>query len=139
MSDERYRLDFELRREYLLVQCHGILDAETDRLIDEDIRRKCVETNVRRVLIDIHRMQGRLTMLENFLAGASFGKRLGRTVPHIAIVDRSDDEHAKRNRFFELVAVNRSVHVKFFAGIGDAEEWLLAASGAGSEEKPAGC
>lgn len=106
------------------MECRGILDAETDLLIDEEIRRKCGEIGASRVLIDIRRMQGRLSMLENFQAGATFGRRLGGALQRTAIVDRTDEAHVERNSFFELVAVNRNVLVKFFGSIEAADAWL---------------
>ncbi|HSS63750.1 MAG TPA: STAS/SEC14 domain-containing protein [Gammaproteobacteria bacterium] len=136
MDDKGYRLNFEPRREYLLAVCDGRLDAETDRLIDEDIRQECIQRGFSRVLIDIRKMQGRLTMLENFQAGASFGTRLGRIARRIAIVEQAGEEHLARSRFFELVATNRNAFVKFFDSAGEAEEWLSAPLGVTSGEKP---
>lgn len=89
------------------------------------------------MLIDIRQMQGRLTMLENFQAGASFNKRIGDVADRIAIVDQAREDYVKGNQFFQLVAVNRNVFVKFFASIEDAQAWLSGANIAASGETPA--
>lgn len=137
MSDDRYQLTFQLSSGCLHVQCSGILNAETDQLIDEEIRQACVEHGVRRVLIDIRGMKGRLSMLENFQAGATFGKRLGRVAERIAIVDRMEDDPREGNLFFELVATNRHVFVKFFGNTDAAQSWLSGAQRAVPDDSAA--
>jgi len=87
----------------------------------EDIRRECTVRGCSRVLIE-ERLEGpRLGMMDVFQIAAQGSSRANGRLEAIAYVD----VNAKSDlmQFAETVAVNRSLPVKVFASVSDAETW----------------
>jgi hypothetical protein len=119
-----YSLKIERKAAYLQATATGILNAETDKQIDEELVQICQDEGYRALLIDIRPMKGRLSIVENYQAAATLRERSSTVLRRIAIVDRDRPEDISRNRFFEDVAVNRGAMVRFFTGIRAASAWL---------------
>jgi len=87
-----------------------------------DIRRECTVRGCSRVLIEERLAGPRLGMMDVFQIAAQGSSRANGRFEAIAYVD----VNAKSDlmQFAETVAVNRSLPVKVFASVSDAETWL---------------
>jgi len=119
-----YNLKIERKATYLHATASGILNAETDKQIDEELVQICQDEGYKALLIDIRAMAGRLSIVENYQAAATLRERSATVLQQIAIVDRDRPEDISRNKFFEDVAVNRGAAVRFFTGLHAAAAWL---------------
>lgn len=122
-SPKQYRINFELRPDYLYVYVEGDHDSyEISMSFWREIARECEARGSERVLID-----------ENILENVSLGEmyKVASEIPSmfsgiaIAFYDRRADQ-ADVNEFGELVAQNRGVIGRFFAEFDEAEKWLLS-------------
>lgn len=87
-----------------------------------DIRRECTLRGCHRVLIE-ERLEGpRLDVKDVFRIAAGGSTRAVGMFEAIAYVDAN--AHGDLMKFAETVAVNRSLPVKVFASVADAETWL---------------
>jgi hypothetical protein len=88
----------------------------------ELIAEQCKRTNNNRLLIDITKARGSLSLIEKYLAAeeSRVFARYGIKVVFIEIPERMDPRN-----FFLLAARNRGVDVEAFTDLRAAEEWLL--------------
>lgn len=117
-----YEID-EIDRDGIPVfSVRGDLDRESDRLIDDEIRRRCLDAVMRFAVIEIREVSGRLSLLDNHEAAKNFRQRIGDALDAVAIVERH--EHRERREMFEITAINRGARVRFFDFTSDAVAWL---------------
>jgi hypothetical protein len=96
--------------------------AEEVWLQFETVAEHCKRAKKDKVLIDTRRAEGKVSFVDRFLIGertrifASYGLK-------VVFVDRP--ERIDPQKFGELVARNRGVHVRIFSDFHAAEEWLL--------------
>jgi hypothetical protein len=117
-----YRLEMMPERDFLRFTLTGILSVATDREVDEAIRRRCAEEGVGLALVDIRGADGRLSVLENHVAAATFRERMGVAVSAVAIVDLAT--HDGNSDMFALTATNCGALVRFFVEDQAAAAWL---------------
>jgi hypothetical protein len=88
----------------------------------ESIAEHCKRTNYNKLLIDISKAKGPLSLIEKYSAAeeSRIFARYGIKVGIIEMAERMDPR-----RFFLLAARNRGVDVEVFTDLRAAEEWLL--------------
>ena len=106
------------------VTATGTRSLETVLAMSKDILKVCVEKRVKKVLMDVRAMEGRLSTLDAYeIPDKHFPKMRDRSViTHLAIIDLKEYEGSYR--FFETVAVNRGFMVRIFSDVDKALEWL---------------
>jgi hypothetical protein len=117
-----YQLETTPERDFLRFTLTGTLTVATDRQVDEAIRCCCEAQGVRLALVDIRGADGRLSVLENHVAAATFRGRMGTAVSAVAIVDLAT--HDENSDMFEITATNRGATVRFFVEDQAAAAWL---------------
>jgi hypothetical protein len=88
----------------------------------ESIAEHCKRTKNNKLLIDITKAKGPVSLIEKYLAAeeSRIFARYGIKVVFIEIPERMDPR-----KFFLLAARNRGVDVEAFTDLQAAEEWLL--------------
>ena len=106
----------------LFVQYTGSFDPEDDEKTDRELAKICSEKGIKKLLIDLTRLEGLPNLFESYQSGASLEERGFKRQTKIAFVDRPEFKSA--NEFYELVAKNRGFQIKHFYAVEDALEWL---------------
>jgi hypothetical protein len=109
----------ENKGEYLYVERTEPYELNSFIGLMKEVAGACRQQNVRKVLVNIRAMPGKIKFAERFQVGAE-GAEIFRGVAKVGIVDRKEEI----NWFAETVSVNRGADVRIFADIEDAMEWL---------------
>lgn len=117
-----FRIDTVDETGFLRFNVEGNQDPQTDVDIDLAIARECIDRDARAALVDIRRLTGRLSMVENHEAARTFQQRMPDSLLRIAIVELP--EFGARSEMYEVTARNRGANIRFFGSVTDAEEWL---------------
>ena len=119
-----YSLSNEKKDDILWVTATGTRNLETILAMSKDIQVACVENKVKKVLIDVRGLEGRLNMTNQYrLVANEFPKMRNRSViTHNAIVDLK--EFKDSYKFLELVAHNRGYLLRIFSDPEQAITWL---------------
>jgi hypothetical protein len=122
-----YELTITPKGTYLHAVVTGVNRRENVVRYLEAIRRECATRSTFRVLIE-ERLEGpRLSMASVFQIAADGGSRAQGEFEAIAYVDMNAEGDSMK--FAETVAVNRSLPVRVFGSVSDAEKWLLGKDG----------
>ena len=116
------QLQMEQMPDYLVARFTGMGVAEEVWRQFKVIAEHCKRAKGDKLLIDISRAEGELSVLEKFLAAeeSQIFAQYGIKVAFIEKPERMDPR-----RFFLLTASNRGVKVEAFTDWQAAEEWLL--------------
>lgn len=119
-----YDLTTERKGDVLWVTAEGIRSRDTVLAIAEDILAASVEEGVKKVLVDVRKLAGRLSTAAAYdIPDQHFPKMRDRSViTRAAIVDLKEFERSYR--FFEDVAVNRGFNLRIFPDPDEAMRWL---------------
>lgn len=117
-----YKIEISDEPGFLRFDIEGNQDRQTDADIDREIASECIERGAKAALVDIRRLAGRLSILENHEAAKSFRQRMPLSLRRIAIIDLP--EHAARSEMYEVTAQNRGARLRFFDSVTLAQEWL---------------
>jgi hypothetical protein len=118
-----YKLTFIQKRTYLHAIVTGLNSRENVANYLEEILRECKVRDYSQVLIE-ERLDGpRLSTIEVFQIASEGSARSMGSFKAIAYVDINAEGNLMK--FAEDVAVNRSLPVKVFSSVNDAEKWLL--------------
>lgn len=119
-----YYLDVEKKDGVLWVKATGTRSFENVLAISKDIMAACTEHEVKKVLLDVRALKGRLSTMESYeIPDKYFPKIRDRSVvDRTAIVDWKEADG--RAPFFELVAENRGFMIRIFSDTDQAIEWL---------------
>src|SRR5215813_8360644 len=116
------KLQMEQMPDYLAARFTGMGVAKDVWRQFTAIADHCRRAKVDKLLIDISRAEGDLSVIEKFLA-AEESQIFARYGIKVAFIEKS--ERMDPRRFFLLAARNRGVKVEAFTDWQDAEEWLL--------------
>ena len=118
-----YKLTIERKPSYLHAVVSGLNAKENVARYLEDIIWECVDRKCFRVLIE-ERLEGpRLGTTDVFELASEGARKTFGTIKSIAYVDVNAEGDLMS--FAETVAVNRSMPVKVFQTVAEAEKWLL--------------
>jgi len=119
-----YDLEIEAKDGILLVKATGTRSYQTILSISQDVLKACLEKKLKKVLIDVLDLEGRLGTLEAFeITDKYFPKIRNRSViTHCALVDLKEFE--PKYKFFENLAVNRGFLLRIFSDRDQAMAWL---------------
>lgn len=119
-----YSLSIEKKDDILWVTVKGMRNLQTILAISKDVLVACVEKKVKKVLIDVRALKGRLSITNTYhLADKKFPEMRDRSViTHNAIVDLKEFEDSYK--FLELVAQNRGYILRIFSDPDQAMTWL---------------
>ena len=127
-----YKLTITQKPAYLHAIITGVNSKENVARYLEDIQRECTSRGCFRVLIE-ERLEGpRLGTMEVYEIAAKGSYRALGIFNAIAYVDVNAEGDLME--FAETVAVNRSMPVKVFSSVSDAEKWLLGEDRGGTQE-----
>lgn len=115
-----YVISVENKVDYLLIRVSGVLSYENESQLDSEIARVSEVHGIRRVLIDLRRVEGEMTAAEAYQLATEIPKP--GLLRKEALVDVS--EHSFTNYLFGLVASNRGLNIRNFTDIDKAEDWL---------------
>lgn len=119
-----YDLKFEKKDNLLWVTATGDRSLQAVVEMTKDILAACADSQIKKVLLDVCSLKGRLSTLEAYeIPTKHFSVMRDRSViTHIAIVDLKQYEES--NKFFENVAVNRGFMLRIFSDSAEALDWL---------------
>jgi hypothetical protein len=118
-----YKLTIKPKPSYLHFIVTGQNSRQTVTQYMQDILHECIARNCFRILIE-ERLEGpRLGMVDVFsIVSEESSSGIG-IFKAIAYVDLNAENNLMQ--FAETVAVNRSLPIKVFATVADAEQWLI--------------
>ena len=117
-----FQLHIEQKKDYLHVKVTGENSLENVALYLDQLVDECETRNCGRVLVEENLMGPRLGFSDIFkVASESSIKALGK-IKALAYVDVNAEDDSML--FAELVAKNRSVPVKVFKSVAEAESWI---------------
>ena len=119
-----YGLRIDVEGSFLRVTATGTRSFQTVLAISQDILATCAEKDLKKVLIDVRSLEGRLGTIDaHVIVDKHFPKiRECGVINRCAVVDLKEFEHSYR--FFETVAVNRGYRFRIFSGTDQAVPWL---------------
>ncbi len=119
-----YNLKIEVESSVLWVTATGTRSLQTVLAMSQEISAACVERNLKKVLVDVQALEGRLGTLDAYdIPTKHFPKiRNHSIISRCAIVDLKEFENDYR--FFENVAVNRGFDLRIFSDVKEAIAWL---------------
>lgn len=123
-----YNIQFNEEEQTIHVTAHGKRNVQTDNAMVEEIIQKVVDTGLRKVLIDIRKLDFDLSMAELFQRAKYVReKRLkkGKTSSKVALVYNSGNPKLDSDmQFFETTARNRGLPYHVFSDMEKAKNWL---------------
>jgi hypothetical protein len=125
MTEKRgYDLKIEAEGDVLWVTATGTRSLQTVLAMLQDIFAACVEKDLKKVLIDVLGLEGRLNIADAYkVPDKHFRKIRDRSVvTHCAIIDLK--EFKESYKFFENVAANRGYLLRIFSDTDEAIAWL---------------
>lgn len=119
-----HNLTMEEKDDVLWVTATGTRSLKTVLATSKDILTACAEKKVKKVLLDVRALEGRLSIVEKYeIPSQHFPRMRDRSViTHMTIVDLK--EFRDGNEFFENVAVNRGFMLRIFSDPDQAMAWL---------------
>ena len=109
----------ENKGDYLYVEHSIPYELDSFIALMKEVAEACREQNVHKVLVDVRRMTGKIKAMERFRLG-EVGAEVFSGLAQVGIAYRKEEI----NWFAETVGVNRGAHVRIFADIKKAKEWL---------------
>lgn len=117
-----FQLQMEQMPGYLAARFIGSGVAEEAWRQFVSIAERCKRTKNNKLLIDITKAEGKLSVIEKYLAAE---ESLIFALSGIKVVFIEKPERMDPRKFFLLAARNRGVNVEAFTDFQAAEEWLL--------------
>jgi hypothetical protein len=119
-----YDLKIQADGDVLKATATGTRSFETVLALSQDILTICVEKKIKKVLIDVLALEGRLSTIDAYeISARRFPKmRYRGVIAKCAVVDLKEFEETYR--FFETVAVNRGLFFRIFSDTAEAIAWL---------------
>jgi hypothetical protein len=123
MAPQQYKLSIKYQGSYLVAQARGERTRATVTAITMEIFEAALAQEFPRVLIDVRKLEGRLSVLDSYLIVTQvFEKLRGRVLRKAAIVD--EQISSSRGWFLETVARNRGFNFRVFTTPEEALAWL---------------
>lgn len=119
-----YTLTVENKTNYLHVTVEGKNSSENVLKYLAEVQDKCLQHKCPNVLIEEHLTGPGLSTFTIYDVIAEASQRVHPNIFHIAYVDLNPEHNMRDLKFAENVAVNRSVNVKIFSTVTEAEQWL---------------
>jgi hypothetical protein len=119
-----YELTVERKPEYLHVKVTGDNTPQTVSKYLADVHNACSAHKCPNVLIEENLEGPSLEITDIYAVISERSKNTYPVVDRIAYVDVNSDHDSSRMKFAETVAVNRGVHVRMFADVSEAADWL---------------
>jgi len=110
---------------FLHIAVAGDNTAETVLRYLKQLHETCVNLKCPNVLVEENLDGASLDLGEIFGLVTEGSRSVWPVVQRIAYVDVNPDHDQKNMKFAETVGVNRSVNIRVFPAVRDAENWLL--------------
>ena len=122
------KYEFRLSRKegYLHVHMSGENSPETVARYLKQLYEECKKTGCPNVLVEENLEGAGMDVGEIFGVVSQGSKTVWPVLQKIAYVDVNPQHDLRNMKFAETVAVNRSVNVRVFATVPEAENWLVA-------------
>ena len=125
MDEEQYKIQFKATRDYLIARVSGTRTRASVFSITMEVFEKAVADNLSHVLVDVRKLEGRLTTTDSYALVSNVFKEIrGKGIKKAAILD--EEISSTRVAFSELVARNRGYRYRVFMDEGGALAWLHA-------------
>ena len=123
-KDELYDITFTKNDDVLCVNARGQRTLEIVLSIAQKTIEACREHEVKKALVDVRDLEGRLSTINAYNLPAEYfaALRNPEVIRKVAIIDL--EEFSDSYKFFENVAVNRGYNLRIFSDITIALEWL---------------
>jgi hypothetical protein len=123
MQGEHYTFAIEARDVCLYVRSSGVRTRATVTAMTMEIFDAALAKGLSKVLVDVRKLEGRLGILDSYLAVTDVFQRLrGKGMRKAAIVDQQIS--SIRGWFIETLARNRGFNLRVFTDQEEAVEWL---------------
>ncbi len=109
----------ENKGNYLYVEHSKPFELNSFVALMDEVAEECRRQNIRKVLVDVRAMPGKVNFMERFKLGEA-GAEIFRGVAQVGLVYRKEEI----NWFAETVSVNRGANVRIFADLEETMEWL---------------
>jgi hypothetical protein len=109
----------EAKGKCIFVRYDEVYSKNTFFELMKEAYKTCKETNCYKLLVDISKMPGKVSIVDRFEFGVR-GAALFRGGFKIAVVYRAEEI----NRFAETVSLNRGLNSRIFSDIDEALQWL---------------
>ena len=121
------KYEFRLSRKdgYLHVRVSGENSPETVAKYLKQLYEECRKTGCPNVLIEENLEGAGMDVGEIFGVVSEGSRTVWPVLQKIAYVDVNPQHDLRNMKFAETVAVNRSVNIRVFAAVQDAENWLV--------------
>jgi hypothetical protein len=119
-----YGLRIDVEGSFLRVTAKGTRSFQTVLAMSQDILATCAEKDLKKVLIDVRSLEGRLGTIDAHVIVDKYFPKIREcgVINRCAVVDLKEFEHSYR--FFETLAVNRGYLFRIFSGTDEAVPWL---------------
>ena len=124
-----YNLSVEKKSTYLHITVRGTNNRDNVVKYLSEVQEHCLKNNSPNVLIEENLEGPGLSTFTMYDIITEASKRLHPDIFHIAYVDVNPEHNMTDLQFAENVAVNRSVNVKIFPSVAEAEHWLKTITG----------
>ncbi len=119
-----YKLRTEQKHDFIHAEVSGERTRKNISLIAQEILEACREHQVERVLVDVRRLNGRLSVFDSLLIISREFPRIKRAniITKAVIVD--DTARRERSHFFQSIARKSDYNIRMFEDVDEAERWL---------------
>ena len=119
-----YKLTARVQNDVLIADATGDRNLETVVTIAQELKNLCEKHGVAKVLVDVRKLEGRLSTLDTLLLVTRHFRALRdfRVLRKAAVLDQNLS--SKRHGFLEDLAFNRGYRFRIFEDIDEATEWL---------------
>jgi hypothetical protein len=124
VAEMTYELQIRIEEHYLYVCASGARTRSNVSSMAEAILDACSQNHVKRVLVDVRELTGRLSVFESYSIPVKVFPRLRKrgVLTKAVIVDSG--ERSDRSRFFESLARKLGFNIRIFEDVDRAIEWL---------------
>jgi hypothetical protein len=120
-----YGLDIQVLPDCLHIVLTGLWSPSTGPQIIRDVRDACAETGRSRILFDLREHVSDSDTLSEFQLAKDVAHESWKArVERVAVLSRP--ELREQDAFFELVASNRGMTIRYFYDLDEAVRWLKA-------------
>lgn len=126
MSDPTYTIAVSWNNDILVLTLSGLASKQNTQEIMQAITGLCLENRPTKLLVDCRNLQGRLGILDTYLAMKDYPLKDKFIVPKIAIIDVP--ENRNESSFHETAIRNIGLNIRYFLTETEAVAWLNGAS-----------
>jgi hypothetical protein len=114
------KINYKIWDGFLWIEVADTLELKDIKVLSDDVREIMASNELKKMLVDVRKIQGRLGIFESLQRIESF-KPVAKKI-QLAIFDLIENKY--NNSFFENASYNRGFTINFFYNEIDARKWL---------------